>query len=190
VTVELQYLFSLVIQLVLAGDPNQLGPVLMSDVSKHLNLSVSFLERLMIGEQGVLNVYRRDMDNPRHQENHGYNPLVLTKLVKNYRAHKALLSLPSTLFYNGDLESYAADAEDLVQEPMIVQKILKTQGVPIVFHGVQGNSVRERDSPSWYNAAEVMQVVDYVRKLKNCGVSNEDIGIITPYRKQVRFLSS
>ncbi|OXA58303.1 RNA helicase Mov10l1 [Folsomia candida] len=176
-------------QLIIAGDPKQLGPVLMSDIAQNLDLNLSFLERLMNGKKGMQNIYGR---NPEKfgQENCGYNTLVLTKLVKNYRAHESLLKLPSHLFYDDDLVACASQEEAymLTQNHTISQKILLSQGVPIVFHGVQGTSVRERDSPSWYNAAEVMQVVNYVRTLKSCGVENDDIGIITPYRKQAEKL--
>ncbi|XP_035708851.1 RNA helicase Mov10l1-like [Folsomia candida] len=176
-------------QLIIAGDPKQLGPVLMSDIAKNLELNLSYLERLMIGKKGMKNIYGR---NPEKfgQENCGYNTLVLTKLVKNYRAHESLLKLPSHLFYDDDLVACASQEEAymLTQNHTISQKILLSQGVPLVFHGVQGTSVRERDSPSWFNAAEIMQVVNYVRTLKSCGVENDDIGIITPYRKQTEKL--
>ena len=32
-----------------------------------------------------------------------YNPLVMTKLLRNFRSHAALLQLPNTLFYGGQL---------------------------------------------------------------------------------------
>lgn len=158
----------------------------MSDVSQNLELNLSFLERLMKGFSGKQNIYGKNVEQ-NGTENCGYNSLVLTKLVKNYRAHQTLLKLPSRLFYDDDLVSCASfeEAYQLTQDKNIIEKILISHGVPIVFHGVQGNSVREADSPSWYNAAEVMQVVSYVLKLKACNVKNEDIGIITPYRKQV-----
>ncbi|ODN03133.1 putative helicase Mov10l1 [Orchesella cincta] len=166
-------------QLILAGDPNQLGPVLMSDVAQNCKLSMSFLERLMVRP-----LYRRDVDRfPKEK----YNPLVLTKLVKNYRAHPTLLKLPSRLFYDDDLESAASfeEAHELCQNPLL-NTILATQGVPLIFHGIQGKSLRERGCTSWYNIAEVLQIVAYVVVLKShCGLNSEDIGIITPYRKQV-----
>jgi hypothetical protein len=52
--------------------------------------------------------------------------------------------------------------------------------------------VREGNSPSWFNAQEAVQVMKYLQSI----VSNnfyqltfDDIGIITPYRKQVCFVN-
>ncbi|CAL8083245.1 unnamed protein product [Orchesella dallaii] len=166
-------------QLILAGDPNQLGPVLMSDVAQNCGLNRSFLERLMTRK-----LYQRDVDRfPKEK----HNPLVVTKLIKNYRAHPTLLKLPSRLFYDDDLLSKASfdEAYALCQNPKL-KHVLVSDGVPLIFHGVQGQCIRERDSPSWCNKAEAVQVVHYVVALvKQCGLKYDDIGIITPYRKQV-----
>jgi len=163
---------------VLAGDPKQLGPVLMSDTAKTCGLALSLLERLM-----SLPVYSRNEEKFPVER---YNPLVLTKLVKNYRAHPTLLKLPSKLFYDYELEAAArVDSVNLFHS----LDFLKNRGTPLLFHGIQGTCSRENNSPSWYNTAEVIQVVDYVRLLKKSGVTNENIGIITPYNKQVRLLS-
>jgi helicase MOV-10 len=62
---------------------------------------------------------------------------------------------------------------------------LPKKGVPLVFHGVRGENFQETDSPSWFNPAEVYHVARYLQKLLNHGVNADDIGIITPYRKQV-----
>jgi len=151
----------------------------MSDVSQNCGLSMSFLERLM-GRR----LYKRDTERfPKEK----HNPLVVTKLVKNYRAHPILLKLPSTLFYDDDLQSEASfeEAHSLCQNPKL-KNVLVTMGVPLIFHGVQGQCTKERDSPSWCNKPEAIQVAHYVHHLvRICGLNHEDIGIITPYRKQV-----
>lgn len=161
--------------MILAGDPKQLGPVLMSDVATQCGLSLSLLERLM-----SLPVYSRNEEKFPVEK---YNPLVLTKLVKNYRAHPDLLKIPSKLFYDDELE--AAAAEETINLCHSIN-FLKDKGTPLLFHGIQGNCFRENDSPSWYNPAEIIQVVDYVRMFRSNGVPNDNIGIITPYRKQVQ----
>lgn len=58
--------------------PFQLGPVLQSPFAKEYGLEMSFLERL------TLNMfYERD---PLKFVDHGcYDPLLVTKLVRNYR---------------------------------------------------------------------------------------------------------
>ena len=54
-----------------------------------------------------------------------------------------------------------------------------------MFHGVDGNNYQTADSPSWYNPEEATQVYFYLLKLYNRGLLPKDIGIITPYQKQV-----
>ena len=63
-----------VAQVVLAGDPRQLGPVLRSMHAVMHKLNISLLERLM-----GLPLYARP-----------YNPACITKLVNNFRSHKTV----------------------------------------------------------------------------------------------------
>ena len=48
--------------------------------------------------------------------------------------------------------------------------------------------MREGNSPSFFNPEELFIVVDYVKKLLEFKVDEDDIGIITPYRGQVQKL--
>ena len=79
---------SFLTQVVLAGDPYQLGPVLASHLSSECGLGMSFLERLMERQ-----AYQRDESKFRDHGN--YDPLLVTKLVHNYRSHPHLLQLYS-----------------------------------------------------------------------------------------------
>jgi len=48
--------------------------------------------------------------------------------------------------------------------------------------------MREGNSPSWFNPVETVQVVRYLQglmKSDSFDVSPDNVGIITPYRKQV-----
>ena len=59
---------------------------------------------------------------------------------------------------------------------------------PIVFHGVEGKDEREGNSPSFFNLDEVSHVLKYVEKLRRSRsprISANDIGVISPYHKQV-----
>lgn len=76
------------LQVVLAGDPCQLGPVLVSRLASGCGLDVSFLERLMERQ-----AYQRD--SVRFGDHGNYDPLLVTKLVQNYRSHSHLLRLYS-----------------------------------------------------------------------------------------------
>lgn len=60
-------------QLVLAGDPRQLGPVLRCPLTQKHGLGYSLLERLLTFNA----LYKKGPD--------GYNPQFITKLLRNYR---------------------------------------------------------------------------------------------------------
>ena len=49
-----------------------------------------------------------------------------------------------------------------------------------------GDNYQESDSPSWFNPQEALQTVQYLRQVLELGVDPADIGIISPYRKQVQ----
>ncbi|XP_064457734.1 putative helicase MOV-10 [Ornithodoros turicata] len=162
--------------LILAGDPMQLGPVIRNRLAKDHNLGVSLLERLM-----ELPVYQR-------HENGYYNPQLLTKLLKNFRSHKDVLHVPNQLFYESELQVFA---DEVVTESLSCWEKLPSRGCPLIFHGVQGRDLRESHNPSYYNPEEIKVVVDYVMALLDgkgglrTRVREEDIGIVSPYRKQV-----
>ncbi|NXF85693.1 M10L1 helicase, partial [Eubucco bourcierii] len=171
-------------QIVLVGDPKQLGPVIKSQIALAFGLNISFLERLTSRE-----VYLRDEDA--FSTCGAYNPLLITKLVKNYRSHSALLALPSKLFYHKELQ---VCADNSVVTSLLHWSKLPRKGFPLIFHGIRGSETREGRSPSWFNATEAVQVMQYcchLVKSENTAVSMADIGVITPYHKQVekiRFL--
>jgi helicase MOV-10 len=93
-------------QLVLAGDPKQLGPVLRSPISLKYGLQISLLERLMTTTE----VFQRDT------ETEEFNSKAITKLLNNFRSHESLLKLPSSLFYESELK---AKADHFVTDDMI-----------------------------------------------------------------------
>lgn len=82
-------------QVILAGDPLQLGPVVQSRLAKHFGLEESFLSRLLYQFP-----YQRD---PEGFET-CYDPRLVTKLVINYRSLPEILELPNSLFYNSELQ--------------------------------------------------------------------------------------
>ena len=60
---------------------------------------------------------------------------------------------------------------------------------PLLFHGIEGRDEREGTSPSWFNSDEAIQVLRYVESLlrmRGTGLQQEDIGVITPYNKQMQ----
>jgi len=133
-------------------------------------LELSLLERLM-----ERRAYQRD-------DSDLFDPLTVTMLVNNYRSHQSILELPSRLFYYSQLIPCGPAS---VTDTLIDADFLPTKGVPVIFHGVRGQDVREEDSPSWFNPSETLQVVQYAQRVLHTGMDPDNIGIITPYRKQV-----
>lgn len=170
--------------LVLAGDPKQLGPIIRSQVAKDFGLDKSLLERIC--ECSPYQRYERD-DNSRNGKKDPYDSRVMTKLVKNYRSHPAILKLPNERFYDGDL---IPSADEFVINSLTNWEHLPQKGFPLIFHGVRGKDEREGNSPSWFNPEEVQIVKEYVGLLVKGTRSNrvkpEEIAVITPYHKQAQ----
>ncbi|RXG72080.1 putative helicase mov-10-B.1 [Armadillidium vulgare] len=167
-------------QLILAGDPHQLGPMVRNlqavaggKVFPVTGLDTSLLERVM-----KCRFYS-------NQES-GYDPKYVTKLVMNYRSHKDILHIPNKLFYNSELQACGAD--HIVNE-FANWSHLPTRGFPIIVHSVDGEDRVEHHSPSYHNPQEVAEVISYLHKLL-LETGPENIGIITPYRLQVEKLKS
>ncbi|XP_072537725.1 putative helicase mov-10-B.2 [Salminus brasiliensis] len=167
-------------QLVLAGDPKQLGPILRSPIAIQYGLGLSLLERLMT-------------KNPLYQKGDtGFNTRYVTKLLRNYRSHRSILKIPNEMFYDGELQPCA---DEYSANLYCHWEHLPKKGFPLIFHGVQGKDERESNSPSFFNTTEISKVVDYLKMLLMsqgkkgiAKIAPKDIGIITPYRKQVEKL--
>lgn len=163
--VPLSHLLKKETVVVLAGDPQQLGPIVFSKDAENYGLATSFMERLFECQlYGALN------------ENYA------TRLVRNYRCHPVILQLPSEMFYEGEL---IPCKEDKTFTQTWVD-MLPNKEFPLLFIGIQGCDEREGNNPSWFNRIEASKVVEIIRDLiGNKGLKEEDIGVITPYRQQV-----
>uniref|UniRef100_A0A8D0DA04 RNA helicase n=1 Tax=Sander lucioperca TaxID=283035 RepID=A0A8D0DA04_SANLU len=165
-------------QVVLAGDPKQLGPILRSPFALKYGMGVSLLERMM-------------NDFALYQKDEGvFNNRFVTKLLRNYRSHPAILKVPNELFYDEELQCCA---DEMLRNSYCRWEYLKKENFPVIFKGVTGVDEREASSPSFFNIAEVEVLMDYVKKLLQthgkrglATISPRDIGIIAPYRKQVQ----
>lgn len=165
---------------ILAGDPKQLGPIIRSNICKTFGLEKSLLERLSDMEP-----YARSEETD-VLGNH-YDKRMITKLVQNYRSHPKILDIPNKAFYDGDLQ---AKANITRSHRFVDWEHLPKRGFPIIFHGIEGEDMRESNSPSWFNPDEAQIVKMYVDLLikdtKRNKCKPEDIGIITPYHRQVQ----
>lgn len=166
-------------QLVLAGDPKQLGPQCSSAVAEKYKLNISLLERLMDTE-----IYKSD------------NPNFITMLKLNFRAHPVVLQLPNELFYDNQLQAVSRFAlTDPIASVFIYHRISPPKqkkrqviGQPVEFCAIFAKEKREGRSPSYFNPSEVEMVLKYVKALTNLSetkVQPVDIGIVTPYIRQV-----
>uniref|UniRef100_A0A452UJN8 RNA helicase n=1 Tax=Ursus maritimus TaxID=29073 RepID=A0A452UJN8_URSMA len=159
-------------QLVLAGDPRQLGPVLRSPLTQKHGLGYSLLERLVAPSLG----------GPR-----GGAEVIFLLLPP--RSHPTILDIPNRLYYEGELQA-CADVVD--RERFCRWEGLPRQGFPIIFHGVMGKDEREGNSPSFFNPEEAATVTSYLKlllapssKKGKARLSPRSVGVISPYRKQV-----
>jgi helicase MOV-10 len=129
------------------------------------------------------------------------------KLSKNWRNHPAILKYPNETFYANELETCASSS---VTNVLLAWPELGRAGFPIIFENIAGTPFlnlillscfllvfsigqdeREASSPSWYNPMEVSRVKDYVRMLRDSRrphISTTDIGVITPYNRQVQHI--
>uniref|UniRef100_A0A914V798 RNA helicase n=1 Tax=Plectus sambesii TaxID=2011161 RepID=A0A914V798_9BILA len=164
--------------IVLSGDPRQLGPVVQSLLAAECKLGQSMIERLMKD----MPVYKRRLSgetttNPQYDSN------FVTKLLRNYRSHPDIFTVSSQLFYQNELIPCAGETE---RTSLCQWKELPKRGVPLIFRGVIGADKREEKSPSFFNAYEVAVAKGYVDKLLGQRLAKAtDIGIIAPYRKQI-----
>ncbi|KAK2898645.1 hypothetical protein Q8A67_010063 [Cirrhinus molitorella] len=164
-------------QLVLTGDPKQLGPILRSPFAIKYGLGLSLLERLMTQNE----LYQKGTT--------GYDNRYVTKLLRNYRSHPSILKVPNEMFYDGEL---VPCADEIISRQYCMWEHLPKERFPVIFHGVIGKDERESNSPSFFNTSEIDVMIDYLKKLlltqakKGIAkISPKEIGIIAPYRKQV-----
>ncbi|KAF9443544.1 RNA helicase [Macrolepiota fuliginosa MF-IS2] len=168
---------------VLAGDNQQLGPIVHSSTTKTLGLGKSYLTRLM-----AMDIYDIEGNKPGVPGGRG---TTIVKLVKNFRSHPDILHFPNMQFYKNELQPCGDFA--MVRSLEKVED-LPRRGFPIIFHGIVGKDEREKTSPSFFNADEVILVKKYCESLvynRKNGIRPEHIGVITPYHAQrckIKFL--
>jgi helicase MOV-10 len=161
--------------LVLAGDPYQLGPTCKSFELEHRGLNMSLLERLM-----QTRPYRPQADSETE-----FDARYVVKLVKNFRSHDSLLEVPRRLFYNNRLEAHGDRG---MTHTMVGWSRLPEPNTPLVVHDVHGRHRREGTSMSLLNLEELVVVKEWVSALLTRGVSSKDIGVISPYQQQCKYL--
>uniref|UniRef100_A0A182PP12 Uncharacterized protein n=1 Tax=Anopheles epiroticus TaxID=199890 RepID=A0A182PP12_9DIPT len=164
---------------VLAGDPLQLGPVTQMTLLRDTPQNVSLLERLM-----KLPLYQKDVNNNQ------YNPHMVTKLLDNYRSHASLFMFSNVQFYDGELR---AKGDPVITHWALNWDRLPNKKFPMLFHSVIGFMQQDRVTLSYWNVQEANMVYEYVQilmkeEINGKIVQQEDIGIVSPYSKQVEYI--
>ncbi|XP_037915569.1 uncharacterized protein LOC119654315 isoform X4 [Hermetia illucens] len=166
-------------QLILSGDPKQLGPIIACRRAANYGLEVSMLERLMDRE-----CYQQ------HPITKEYNRSIQTRLVRNFRSHKDILALPNQLFYDGQLQVMASPK---ITDIALGWSGLCTKTFPIVFESVMGTMRKLKNSTSSCNYEELWSVMLVLKELMFFGIKErkvrqEDIGIVSPYKMQCQLI--
>ena len=147
---------------VLAGDPCQLPPTVISDRARQAGLEVSLLERLLAA---------------------GAVPSVL--LDTQYRMSEVLAAFPSAEAYGGKLGTHPDNAGLRLEGSAWSEP-------PFLFVDSAGAGWEERseegEGTSRWNPAEGDYLVRLARKLLEEGVPESAMGLITPYAAQARLL--
>ncbi|CAA0823075.1 Probable RNA helicase SDE3 [Striga hermonthica] len=127
--VPLSNLYSKDSIVVLAGDPMQLGPVVFSRDAESCGLGTSYLERLF-----GCGPYEGGGDGS-----------FITRLVRNYRTHEAILRLPSKLFYEGELMAKGLAEGDIGVITPYRQQVCKIRGAleALDWSGIKVGSVEQ-----------------------------------------------
>ncbi len=155
-------------KLVLAGDHCQLPPTVLSPEAAERGLSVSLMERLVAT----------------------FGTDVSRLLTVQHRMHAAIMSFSNAEFYEGQLVAHESVASHrLCDLPGVTAEPLTE--APVQFIDTAGASYDEEleeDTGSRRNVQEAALAVKKVRALLAAGVAPSQIGVITPYRAQVRLL--
>ncbi|KAJ3818044.1 P-loop containing nucleoside triphosphate hydrolase protein [Lentinula raphanica] len=177
-------------QLVLCGDPNQLGPIIASQHARNHELDVSLLERLfdrpMYAEHAEARHPRRlpltGLPLHQHTTHTMFKPFV--NLVKNYRSHPAILMPPSAMFYNDSLEPSATNG-------LISWAGLTNNKFPLMFLGCDTKDESVDERATWYNVGEIDRIVEVITSLMSEASKSipplqaDEIGVMAPWREQV-----
>ncbi|KAK5170083.1 ATP-dependent RNA helicase [Saxophila tyrrhenica] len=150
-------------QVVLVGDHQQLGPVVMSKRAAKAGLNQSLFERLVI--LGVVPV----------------------RLQVQYRMHPALSEFPSNMFYEGSLQNGVTMQQRIRREvdfPWPAGGGGPGGERPMMFWSNLGNEEISASGTSYLNRTEAGNVEKIVTRFFKAGVQPGEIGIITPYEGQ------
>ncbi|KAJ2923996.1 hypothetical protein H1R20_g3978, partial [Candolleomyces eurysporus] len=148
-------------QVVLVGDHQQLGPVIMNKKAARAGLTQSLFERLVLL---------------------GNRPI---RLQVQYRMHPCLSEFPSNMFYEGTLQNGVTAPERLRKN---VDFPWPAPDTPMFFYQNLGQEEISSSGTSFLNRTEASNVEKIVTKFFKSGVVPNQIGVITPYEGQRSYI--
>ncbi len=152
---------------VLAGDPQQLPPTVLSLDAQRRGLGVSLFERLLC--------------------DHG--DAVKRLLKEQHRMHEAVMQFSSKEMYRGQLRAHPAVAARTLGE--VLREGVTVDAPPLLFLDTAGKGFEEGRAPgseSLLNEGEAGLVVARARSLLAAGLAPRELAVITPYRAQAALL--
>lgn len=150
-------------QVVLVGDHQQLGPVIMNKKAAKAGLNQSLFERLVVL---------------------GCAPI---RLQVQYRMHPCLSQFPSNMFYEGSLQNGVTTQQRVRRDVEFPWPVADN---PMMFWSNLGNEEISASGTSYLNRTEASNVEKITTRFLKAGVQPQDIGIITPYEGQRSYVVS
>jgi DNA polymerase III delta prime subunit len=177
-------------RLVMAGDENQLGPRTAShDPQFATSLFARLFSRPLFAKHPLSRSNVKPSSGPpvlkRSMLPILYPPF--TNLIRNYRSHPAILSVPSSRFYHDTLIPEAP----ITHTPLQASSLWRGRKWPVLYIPHIGTDEIERDNGGWYNISEARLACSLARTLVyDSAVRQQDICIMSPFAAQVKILRS
>jgi DNA replication ATP-dependent helicase Dna2 len=163
---------------ILVGDERQLPPLVLSKEASHQGLNASLFGKLKQLDESYLQEHQQEIS-------------ACVPLKVQYRMHEVISAFASRTFYRGQLRAHYSVARrrlnllkalpDTLPTNMAVLQALRAD-LPMVFLDVRGEASK---SESKMSNAEACVVREIIAGLLARGVSEDEIGVIAPYRAQV-----
>ncbi|SCV00280.1 LAMI_0G04016g1_1 [Lachancea mirantina] len=148
-------------QVILVGDHQQLGPVILDRKAADAGLRQSLFERLI---------------------SLGHTPI---RLEVQYRMNPHLSEFPSNMFYEGSLQNGVTIEQRTIAKSTFPWPI---HDVPMMFWSNYGREEISGNGTSYLNRIEAMNCERVITRLFRDGVNPEQIGVITPYEGQRAYI--
>lgn len=152
---------------ILAGDPMQLGPTILSMEAAKQGLGTSLFERLL----------------------KEYGDELKQLLKEQHRMNEDIMRFPSKQMYRGELRAHPSVARRTLADVLTPGAAIDAP--PVLFLDTAGKGFDEAKAPgteSLWNEGEADLVVARAHELVGAGLSPRELAVITPYSAQASVL--